>query len=288
MKERSKVSVTKASGEIVPYSQEKLQHSLKRAGASEDDTKKIMEGINKRLFEGISTKSIYKMAFNLLKEQSNHLAAKYHLKGAIMELGPSGFPFEKYLGEILRYQGYKTTVGEIVQGKCVSHEVDVIAELGQQYFMIECKYHNHPGTFSDVKIPLYIQARFKDVEAQWIKLPGHESKSHIGWVVTNTRFSKDAIQYGTCAGLKLLGWDYPLKEGLKDLIDQLGLYPITCLTTLTKVEKQRLLDKNIVLCKELSDDRQHLERAGITPTRLKRVLEEVERLCEHLISITKI
>jgi hypothetical protein len=228
------------------------------------------------------------MAFNLLKEQSNHLAAKYHLKGAIMELGPSGFPFEKYIGEILRYQGYKTTVGEIVQGKCVSHEIDVIAELGEEYFMIECKYHNQPGTVSDVKIPLYIQARFKDVEAQWIKLPGHESKSHIGWVVTNTRFSTDAIQYGNCAGLKLLGWDYPLKEGLKDLIDRLGLYPITCLTTLTKVEKQRLLDKNIVLCKELSDDRQHLERTGVTPTRLKRVLEEVERLCEHLISIAKI
>jgi hypothetical protein len=75
---------------------------------------------------------------------------------------------------------------------------------------------------------------------------------------------------------------------LKDLIDRLGLYPITCLTTLTKVEKQRLLDKNIVLCKELSDDRQHLERTGVTPTRLKRVLEEVERLCEHLISIAKI
>jgi hypothetical protein len=286
MKKRSQLSVRKASGEVVPFSQEKLQHSLKRAGASESDAKIIMEEINKKLFEGITTKSIYKMAFTLLKEQSGHLAAKYHLKGAIMELGPSGFPFEKYIGEILSYQGYKTTVGEIVRGKCVSHEIDVIAELGDQYFMIECKYHNLPGRFSDVKIPLYIQARFKDVEEQWVKLPGHETKSHTGWVVTNTRFSTDAIQYGTCAGLRLLGWDYPVKAGLKDLIDQLGLYPITCLTTLTKVEKQRLLDKNVVLCKELKDDTQHLNRAGVNPTRLKRVSDEVERLCQHLISIT--
>jgi len=165
MIERSKVSVKKASGEVVPFSYEKLQRSLKRSGASESETARIVEEINKNLFEGISTKSIYKMAFKLLKEQSNHLAAKYHLKGAIMELGPSGFPFEKYIGEILRYQGYKTRVGEIVQGKCVSHEIDVIAELDGQHFMIECKYHNQPGTFSDVKIPLYIQARFKDVEA---------------------------------------------------------------------------------------------------------------------------
>lgn len=288
MKDRSKVLVIKASGSIVPFSEEKLLRSLKRSGASDSEAAKVMAEINKKLFEGISTKTIYKMAFKLLKEQSTHLAAKYHLKGAIMELGPSGFPFEKYFSEILRYQGYKTTVGEIVQGKCVSHEIDVIAELGEQFFMIECKYHNQPGTFSDVKIPLYIQSRFKDVEAQWIKLPGHENKTHTGWVVTNTRFSTDAVLYGNCIGLKLLGWDYPVKEGLKDLIDRLGLYPITCLTTLTKVEKQLLLDKNIVLCKEISDDVKLLDVAGVNPTRAKRVLEEVEKLCQHLISIARI
>lgn len=288
MKDQSKVQVIKASGSIVPFSEEKLLRSLKRSGASDSEAAKIISVISKKLFEGISTKTIYKMAFKLLKEQSTHLAAKYHLKGAIMELGPSGFPFEKYFSEILRYQGYKTTVGEIVQGKCVSHEIDVIAELGEKFFMIECKYHNQPGTFSDVKIPLYIQSRFKDVEAQWIKLPGHENKTHTGWVVTNTRFSTDAVLYGNCIGLKLLGWDYPVKEGLKDLIDHLGLYPITCLTTLTKVEKQILLGKNIVICKEISDDVKLLDVAGVNPTRAKHVLEEVEKLCQHLITISRI
>jgi len=279
----NKVSITKASGEFVPFSADKFKRSLERAGANEDEINRITEEISSKLYEGISTKKIYRSAFKLLKQNSRHLAAKYHLKQAIMELGPSGYPFEKYIAEILGYQGYKTTVGEIVKGKCVNHEIDVIAELDHQHFMIECKYHNQPGTFSDVKTPLYIQARFKDVEAQWLKLPGHGTKFHQGWVVTNTRFSSDAIQYGKCAGLKLLGWDYPLKNSLKELIDTLGLYPITCLTTLTKMEKQSLLVRKIVLCKEICDNEQYLVQAGVHSTRIKSVLEEATQLCKHLI-----
>ncbi len=283
MKNVNEISITKASGESEPFSSAKLKRSLEKAGANKDEIDRILKDINSRLYEGISTKKIYRAAFSLLKKDSGHLAAKYQLKQAIMELGPSGYPFEKYIGEILRYQGYKTTVGEIVQGKCVNHEIDVIAELDNHHFMIECKYHNHPGTFSDVKIPLYIQARFKDVEAQWIKLPGHGTKFHQGWVVTNTRFSSDAIQYGNCAGLKLLGWDYPTKGSLKNIIDTLGLYPITCLTTLTKTEKHHLLNRKIVLCKEICDDEQHLIQADINPARIKSVLEEATQLCQKLI-----
>ncbi len=283
MEKTNKIFITKASGESVPFSAEKLKCSLEKAGTNEDEIDKIIKEISNCLYEGMTTKKIYKITFNMLKGSSRHLAAKYHLKQAIMELGPSGYPFEKYIAEILRYQGYKTTVGETVEGKCVNHEIDVIAELDHQHFMIECKYHNQSGTFSDVKIPLYIQARFKDVEAQWLKLPGHGTKFHQGWVVTNTRFSSDAIQYGNCAGLKLLGWDYPIKTGLKELIDTLGLYPITCLTTLTKTEKQNLLEKKIVLCKELRDNEQYLVQAGINPTRIKNILEESTQLCKHLI-----
>ena len=288
MRKKNEISITKASGEIVAFSADRLKLSLVKAGASESEIERIIKEISSKLYEGIATKEIYKIAFDLLKESSNHLAAKYHLKGAIMELGPSGYSFEKYVSEILRHQGYKTTVGEIVQGKCVSHEIDVIAKLDQKHFMIECKYHNQPGTFSDVKIPLYIQARFKDVEAQWLKLPSHEAISHQGWVVTNTKFSSDAIQYGTCVGLKLLGWDYPIKDGLKDIIDKLGLYPITCLTTLTKKEKQFFLDKKIVLCKEINDNEHYLIDAGVNQTRIKAITREVNQLCEHLIQNTKI
>jgi len=282
MKKQNKIIITKASGEQARFSEKKLRDSLERSGANGEQIQKVIDEIYTRVYPGISTKKIYRTAFNLLKKSSKPAAAKYNLKRAIMELGPSGFPFERFIGEILRYQGYSIKVGEIVMGKCVNHEIDVIAEKGEHHFMVECKYHNHPGTVCDVKIPLYIQARFKDVEAAWLKLPGHGAKFHQGWVVTNTRFTSDAIQFGNCAGLKLLGWNYPDGTSLRSQIDTLGLYPVTCLTSLSKSEKQLLLENKIVLTKELCHDENILIRAGIQFSRIKAVMQEATELCRGL------
>ncbi|MCW3102942.1 MAG: ATPase [Bacteroidetes bacterium] len=281
---KSQLQVIKASGESAAFSEVKLRSSLERSGATEEQIEAVMDKISAKIYDGISTKKIYRLAFSLLKGSSAHLAAKYHLKQAIMELGPSGYPFEKYIAEILRYQGYHTRVGELVQGHCVQHEVDVIAKTGNKQLMIECKYHNQPGIFCDVKVPLYIHSRFKDVETAWMKLPQNENLSYEGWVVTNTRFSTDAIRYGTCAGLKLIGWDYPAKGSLKEQVDTLGLYPLTCLTSLTKIEKQLLLDKKIVLCQELNKNTSPLEQLGIKASRIAVVVKEAQDLCKHLTS----
>lgn len=283
MANTSKVIVTKASGEHESFSSEKLRLSLVNSGASEQEAQSIVERVTSGLYEGISTKKIYQSAFSLLRKTSRHLAGRYHLKRGIMELGPSGFPFEQYIAEILKAQGYLVTTGEIVKGKCVTHEIDVIAQKDHSHFMIECKYHNQPGFACTVKIPLYIQARFKDVEALWKQLPEHGMKFHQGWVVTNTRFTKDAIQYGECAGLKLLGWDYPVKDSLKHLIDKSGLYPVTCLTSLSRHEKQLLLDKKNVLCMDICDDENLLREIGISQARIVTIMNEAESLCRVLI-----
>jgi hypothetical protein len=100
-------------------------------------------------------------------------------------------------------------------------------------------------------------------------------------VVTNTRFSNDAIQYGACIGLKLVGWDYPEKGSLKDMIDTLGLYPITCLTSLTKNEKEYLLEKKIVLCIELINNKFLLEQLKISANRVDTILQETHILCKQ-------
>lgn len=283
MKEMKELYITKASGQRHVFSEEKLRYSLRRAGANDETIESIIQKLLPRLYDGISTKEIYGMAFNLLHEGESHLAARYHLKQALMELGPSGFPFERFIAKLLQNQGYKTKVGEIVAGHCVRHEIDVIAEKENHVYMIECKYHNQNGIFCSVKIPLYIQSRFKDVEANWLSHPTYGAKQHTGWVVTNTRFSGDAIQYAICMGLKLLGWDYPALHGLKDQIDALGLYPVTCLTTLTLEEKKRLLDKGIVLCQELHGHEKILKSLGIKSSRIKTISHEAERLCMNLV-----
>ena len=147
--------------------------------------------------------------------------------------------------------------------------------------MIECKYHSDQGRFCNVKIPLYIHSRFLDVEKQWEHQKGHEAKLHKGGVYTNTRFTTDAVQYGKCVGLLLTSWDYPMENGLKDRIDKSGFHPLTALTTLTKSEKTKLLDKGIVLCKELHEKPTLLNQIGIDKTRHKKILEDSEALCKN-------
>lgn len=277
--------ITKASGEKVPFSVEKLRISLHRSGATDEQAERVITELTEKLYQGITTKKIYHIAFRLLKETSRHIAAKYHLKRAIMELGPSGYPFEKFIGEILRLQGFSVQVGQIVQGHCIEHEVDVVAMKDNLQLMIECKYHNQPGVVCDVKVPLYIQSRFKDVEAEWMKMDWKGKKTFQGWVVTNTRFSSSAVQYGTCIGLKLLGWDYPGKGSLKDQIETLGLYPITCLTALTKAEKEQLLNKKIVLCREIVENEKLLRQMlSLTPSRLDTVMKEACELSEKVVA----
>jgi Holliday junction resolvase len=257
-----KITIKKASGQSAVFDPQKLKHSLLRSGASTEQIQTILGKIEDRLYPGITTKKIYQAAFKLLRRESRPVAARYKLKSAIMELGPSGFPFEKYVAAILQQQGYQTQTGVLVQGKCVQHEVDVIAQKGEHHLMIECKYHNQPGAVCNVKIPLYIQSRFKDVEASWVKLPGHEMRLHRGWVV------------------HLLGWNYPQKNSLNEQIERLGLYPITCLTTLSTKEKQILLKSKIVLCREVCDGPALLKQAGVSELRIQKVLEEAQQLCQ--------
>ena len=273
--------VIKHSGEKVKFSLSKLRGSLKRTGAHDNTIEQIINKVRDELYQGISTKEIYNRAFSLLKKKESYLASKYKLKKAIYELGPTGFPFERFVAAILKYSGFKIEVGKTLQGECVSHEIDVVAHKNGDTTIIECKFHGDQGLKCNVKVPLYINSRYKDVKQHWNSNQKNGTTLTEGWVVTNTRFTEDAIAYGKCCGLYLLSWDYPKKDGLKDRIDRLGLYPITVSTLLTKREKQFLLNRNVVLCRELVGDHFYLDHLGVSEIRKEKILNEIKMLCNH-------
>ncbi|WP_242158929.1 restriction endonuclease [Aestuariivivens sediminis] len=279
--ETPSINITKSSGERVKFSLAKLKASLKRTGADEHTVDQIIDKVKDELYPDISTKEIYNRAFALLKKKKRVLASKYKLKKAIYELGPTGFPFERFIGAILKYSGYTVEIDTVLNGQCVTHEIDVLAHKNGETTVIECKFHSEEGLKCNVKIPLYIHSRYTDVKAYWNSNPKNNSKLTKGWVVTNTRFTEDAIQYGQCANLYLLSWDYPKNDGLKDRIDRLGLYPITVSTLLSRREKQFLLSRDIVLCRELIGDVFYLDHLGISELRKQNILNEIQMLCRH-------
>lgn len=267
--------IIKASGKKVKFSLSKLRRSLRKSGASDAMVTSILDEIRDELYQGISTKEIYNRAFALLKNYKGGYASRYKLKKAIYELGPSGFPFEKFIGKILTDINYEVELNLTLQGKCVTHEVDLVVIKDSKRHLIECKFHTEEGKNCDVKIPLYIDSRFRDIYAL-----GKNKNEGKGWVVTNTRFTSDAITYGKCAGLYLLSWDYPEKNSLKELIDNAGFYPVTTSTLLSSAEKQFLLEREIILGRQLIEKPFLLDHQGISEKRKERILAEFKILCK--------
>ncbi len=272
------IYVVKADGTREQFDTTKLEHSLKRAGASGKTVSEILDAVKTNITDGISTHDIYTYAFSLLHSVERPIALKYSLKRAIMELGPSGFPFEEFVAEIFKAQGYQTDTSTVVKGFCVPHEIDVVAWNDKKLIMVEAKFHNQLGIKSDLKIALYVKARFEDLSKVTFKY-GRDRKLDEGWLVTNTKFTSTAIEYGSCqGGMRMIGWNYPPEGNLHDLILKTKLHPITCLTSLSGREKKALLEQKIVLCKTLSESPELLDTLNINAHKRNVVLEEIANL----------
>lgn len=280
-KRQDDVWVIKSTGERERFSLNKLRRSLTRSGADDETIERIVLHILPELHEGMKTSQIYKHAYSILKKSKYPAAIRYSLRKAVLELGPSGFPFEKFVAEVLRGKGYTAQTGVILPGFCVDHEVDVLMEKGDRHVFAECKFHNQQGIKTDVKVALYVHARFMDLQKghdlKEVKVP----KVHEGWLITNTKLTSDAIQYANCAGLTVIGWDYPEKGNLQDLILEAGVHPLTFLSTLSQTDKNSLLEQGIVMCRELKSSPVALKSIGFNEDKIKEVVSEVDQVCQE-------
>lgn len=275
------MEIIKASGEKQRFNKEKLYRSLRRAGVNSKLARSVCKKVEKNIHSGASSEKILSQTASCLQEESPRLAARYNLKRAIMELGPTGFPFEKYIANILKEYGFLVEVGKIIKGHCVNHEVDVVAKKGKKIFMIECKFHNSRGIRSDIKVALYVYARFLDIKKASERISGYKHSFHQAWLVTNTRCTRMAVHYARCMGLKVVSWGYPKNESLEYLIEKKGLYPITVLPSLKKYVKERLVQEKVVLVKDLLKySIGNLSRiAGLRPDAVRKLQEDAKQLC---------
>lgn len=271
------VVIVKANGERQIFDVDKLRGSLLNSGASEKATEDVVAHIVAELREGMTTHEIYQHAFSLLSRESKRVAKSYSLRRAVMELGPSGFPFEDFVAEILRAKGFESVTRQTVLGSCVPHEVDVVAYDDKKLIMVEAKFHNELGTKSDLKVVLYMNARFDDIGDNVYNYGGKDRKVTDSWLVTNTKFSSMAIHYGQCKDMTLIGWNYPREGNLQSMIEENQLHPITCLTSLSSEDKGKLLTSGIILCSHLKDKSEKLGSV-IGKDSARKAIEEANEL----------
>jgi len=262
------------------FSRKKVEYSLIHSGAPKALARAIAMDVEQKITDITTTDNVYAWAYDMLaKRHTPASAARYSLKKAIMALGPTGYPFEQFVGTLFTEQGYDVRVGVMMEGFCVTHEVDVVAHKAKEHVLVETKFHNRGGVQTDVQVPLYIHSRFEDINEALKRKHGRSYYQHTQYIVTNTRFTKDAIRYGVCQGMHMIGWKYPEGEGLERRIEAAGLHPVTCLSTINDREKQALLAQGRVLCRDIAVDSAILAEIGVSTSRRQLILDEIKQLC---------
>ncbi len=275
------MKIKKQSGEWVNFDRQKLVRSLINSGANYELANAIVSEIESKIQHGATSKQIFRLAFQKLRTRSNSNAARYNLKKGIQLLGPAGFYFEKFIARIFELQGFLTKTNLIVEGNCVSHELDVVVQKDMHLAMIECKFHGSQETKTDVKVPMYILSRFNDLRNRDFNFFSSNQQFTKCWIVTNNKFTEDAVKFGVCSELNLLSWNYPEGNSLKDIITHYRVFPITCLTTITQAEKEILLLEDILTVYDFIHFGKSKTNLKLSQNRLKKVLNECHQLLNN-------
>lgn len=271
-------AIRKADGSTEVFDPKRLAVSLERAGAGEHAAERITRTITDSVVPGASSKEIYTRAFTLLRKEARPVAARYALRRALLELGPSGHPFEDFISHLYRAEGWRVETRKLIRGHCVTHEVDLYASHtgGGTHLAAELKYHNDPGYKTDLKTALYVKSRFDDIFNCDPRL--RACPLDRGVLITNTKFTLETIAYAECAGVELLGWHYPEPENLFTRMSRAKVYPITALTELSRAEKRLLVDQRVIAADEIVRDRRLLDALHLSSERVGTLLAEAEGL----------
>ncbi len=264
------VLLFKRSKEQEKFSIEKYKKSILAAGVDKEECDQLIDEVALDPRHYFSTAKVHHATYRALLKRSSLVAANYNIPNAIYGLGPSGFPFEVFCSEMLKAKGFQTKLNVIKKGEFIKHEVDVIARREDVNLFCEAKFHNRKSYKNDVKVALYVYARYLDLKKG---NPGDDFKYVL---ISNAKFSKDAITYSEGVGLVLISMNYPKKDTFIDHIRRYKVYPVTVLNSLKKSEKRKLLEKRIVTVKQL--ERSYLEDIGLEPEQIVKVMQEVKVL----------
>ncbi|MEM5874575.1 MAG: restriction endonuclease [Candidatus Aenigmatarchaeota archaeon] len=241
--------VIKADGSKQLFDKEKIFYTCIRLGLTVQQAKKVSDEIERKIYDGIHTRKILGMVFKLASEYKPDLKFIMGLKESISLLR-SKPDFEKFIEKILKNLGYETKTNLIIEGKCIEHEIDIIAKSEKEFLMVEVKHHVNPHEPVPLDIFLKVNSVFQDIK-EGFELKKHNFNFTNVLIVCNTKVSQHAMRYGTCKGIKFIAWKYPKENSLEILIEKYKLYPITILKSIEIEETYKLCDAGILTLKDL-------------------------------------
>jgi len=273
------ILVKKQDGSEEGFNKDKLLISIKKNSGSEKVAEDVVKYFEKEKIKETTSDEIFELTKKFLLEKGDKKAfLRYNLPKSIYKLGPEGFAFEKFIAEV--FQSYKYNpvhVGQKIQGKCVVHEMDIVATKNNELMTAELKFHNTRSKKSDLKVALYMKARFDDI----LNSGFYKDKMPRQVIITNTKFTNNAKAYAKCVGMEMIAWNYPEGDNLYDFILRSGVHPITAITCIPNKAKEYFLRKKIVSCYDLmKDNKKMLENNPFIPNdKITEIIEEIKVMC---------
>lgn len=268
----------KWDGREESFQRKKIVRTLRRLGAPSDVADRIVEQIEASVYDGITTSEVLDMVFKGLEEYKPAVALRRDLKTAVGEMKPAP-EFEEYVRLILRAHGYKVVSNRVIQGFCVTHEIDGIAEKDGETIYLEVKHHAKPHNYTPFDVTLSAKAKWDDIKEGYKKGMNSQPFDRV-LIVCNTKLTGHAKRYAECVGLDHIGWNAPEGHGLDRLIEESKLYPVTILKNLTEKERDNLSGHGILTLTQLVENRSR--KKGISKSRLTKMISEAERILNSL------
>jgi len=275
----TRVQIVKEDGEKEAFDAEKLCYSIEQSGAPADLAKNVCSAVEQKVTPEVTTTQIFRQALGYLIKEDLEVSVRYSLRRAVSALGPAGFLFEQYLEALMQAHGYETERNVMMQGKCVDHEVDIVARKGNKVCLIEAKYRNEAGGKTHINDVMYADARLIDIASQHSEKTFDEDHYQM-WVMTNTKFTEKAITYGRCRRMKIIGWNYPGQGNLAEMIVDKRLYPVTVLPSVSHFEREQFAKQQMILVRDLLPYGvgQMINDLGIPPQIAEKIIAEASQL----------
>jgi len=275
------VTVKKADGYLQQFDREKVVRTCLRMGASKKLAYDIAARIERRLYNGIPTARILQMIFQQMREHKPGIGNLFDLRKGL-SLMSSKPEFEVYIQAILGHNGFEVSPNQILKGRCVEHEVDALAKKNGFTYFVEAKHHSNYHTPTGLDESRIARAVLEDVNESYA-LGKSDLKIDQAMIVTNTRYSDQAIQYGRCRNILQIGWSSPIDHGLQNMIEGKRLFPLSCLRDLEVDARIRLAESGIILFEQMSreDEAELSRKTGLPKEFLKTIKEKIEPLAHR-------
>jgi hypothetical protein len=270
------IQVRKGDGTNQLYDRGKVLKTCEKLGSTRETAEVIADKIETKLYDGIKTEKILQMIFVLLYKHKPTINLLVHLKKALSLMNPVP-DFEQFVRNLMKNHGYYVTPNQIIRGKCVEHEIDAIAEKEGITYIVEVKHHVNYHTLTGLDTVRISRAVFEDI-TEGFELGLNDIKVDKAMVVSNTKFSGQALQYVECRGISHIGWNTPPGRDLPTMIEEKNLYPLTYLKGLDARTRRKLLSVGVIFVKDLLEKslREFAEETRIQKKVLEKIIENAQ------------